>query len=119
MGGGDRTRVDEQWLLERGGLHDARILDCHVEDGDLVLRLDDQWSNFRNLDGDPGRQPGALVIASVQNHPDLDPLLREMLLDVELVRSGSDVGLRFHTLVCKPIELLGRSISWHPSDIES
>ena len=41
--------VDEAWLFERGGLHDA-YADCGcVHGADIVIRLDDEWANERGL----------------------------------------------------------------------
>jgi hypothetical protein len=38
-------RVTQEWLDARGGLHDARIDAIRSDGGELVLSIDDEWSN--------------------------------------------------------------------------
>lgn len=39
------TAIDQQWFHERGLLHDARITTVDHDPDQLILGIDDEWSN--------------------------------------------------------------------------
>ena len=41
--------IDEVWLFERGGLHDAWVDSICTEAGNIHIRLNDEWVNERGL----------------------------------------------------------------------
>jgi len=52
-------KITAEWFKERGGLHDARVLDAKVEATTVHIRINDEWANEQ----EPGDQPspGTLV----------------------------------------------------------
>lgn len=55
--------MDHDWLWDRGGLHDARIVSVTFQDGGLVLALTDEWANEN--DNRASASPGELILEGV------------------------------------------------------
>jgi len=55
--------VTSDWLYERGGLHDARVLDVRTVGSTLEIAFDDEWANERGISRPEGQAaPGTLVV---------------------------------------------------------
>lgn len=52
--------VDSDWLMARGGLHDARVQSATETDGCLVIEVNDEWANEH--DGDELRVAGSITL---------------------------------------------------------
>jgi hypothetical protein len=48
--------IDEHWLHERGGLHDAHVTGMRFSGGTLEIDIDDEWSNERGLSRPQGER---------------------------------------------------------------
>ena len=56
--------VTSEWLYERGGLHDARVVAVRTIGPVVEIALDDEWANERGLGQPEGQEaPGVLVVA--------------------------------------------------------
>lgn len=53
------TPITTAWLVERGLLHDARVLAAKVEGAKVYISIDDEWANEH--DGKDRRFAGSLV----------------------------------------------------------
>jgi len=51
--------ITAEWFEERGGLHDARVLDAKVEATTVHIRINDEWANEHQPDDQPS--PGTLI----------------------------------------------------------
>ena len=58
--------VTANWLHERGGFHDARVIDVHFEGSVAKIQINDEWANERGLSHPEGQEkPGTLVVAGI------------------------------------------------------
>jgi hypothetical protein len=44
--------IDSRWFLERGDLHDARLIAVRLVAGSIEITFDDEWANERGLSED-------------------------------------------------------------------
>jgi hypothetical protein len=56
---GVRSVIDESWLTERGGLHDARVVAVSEDGNGLSITIDDELSN--DLDDNHLPRAGTLI----------------------------------------------------------
>ncbi|MGN6148475.1 MAG: hypothetical protein ACTHPD_08060 [Rhizomicrobium sp.] len=108
------TSIDEQWLFDRGELHDARVLAWRFEQGVVTIQLDDAWSNFEGLPEYPGKEEGCLVVSGAKHCPDFASVISELVLSVVLVKNDNIKGLKVRTIAYPPIEVVGEGVFWHP-----
>ena len=55
--------ITAEWLHERGGLHDARVIEVCLEGPVAKIHIDDEWANERGLSRPEGQEsPGTLVL---------------------------------------------------------
>jgi hypothetical protein len=55
--------VTSEWLYERGGLHDARVVWVRKIGSVVEIAVDDEWANARGLSQPEGQEtPGVLVV---------------------------------------------------------
>lgn len=58
--------VTAAWIEERGGFHDARVVDVRFEGPVVEIDLDDEWSNQRGLRFPEGQvAPGTLRVEPI------------------------------------------------------
>jgi hypothetical protein len=58
--------VSSEWLHERGGLHDARVIDVRATGSATEIALDDEWANSRGFSLPEGQEaPGTLVVEGI------------------------------------------------------
>ena len=58
--------VTAKWLDERGGFHDARVVDVRAQGSVVEIQIDDEWANERGLSRPDGQEaPGTLVIDGI------------------------------------------------------
>jgi|GEM_PF-2356656 len=90
--------VSSEWLKERGGLHDARVVDVRWVGPDFEISFDDVWSNLRGWPGEggmpDGEAPGTLVLEDASlKEGDLSATDDGWVSGIDLV--GSEVHLDF------------------------
>ncbi|HXC53995.1 MAG TPA: hypothetical protein VNU97_01750 [Rhizomicrobium sp.] len=106
--------VDEQWLWERGGLHDSTILAWQAQGGATTFRIKDVWWNSEGFPDYKGPEPGSLVISGSGHAPDCAPIVAKVILDAALIRKDGLMGLCLVTSEHPPIEILGDAVRWYP-----
>jgi hypothetical protein len=109
---GEEQIVDEQWLFSRGNLHDARVVKLMRSDGDFLVLIANQWSNFDRSEH-PEPESGALIVKDVEGEPRVDPkALEERMMDVALVSTESGLILTMNAFGMHIIEAKGHSVVW-------
>ena len=58
--------LDQDWLTQRGDLHDARIKHIAKDGSNLVLHIEDEWWNEEGLPGYQGPSPVAVTVANAR-----------------------------------------------------
>jgi hypothetical protein len=66
-------RVDENWLLKRGCLHDARVVAACLDAGSLGLQFHDEWTNERGLNK-PENEEVPLILSFASANVLVQPL---------------------------------------------
>ncbi len=87
--------VTSKWVYERGGLHDARVIDVRVKGSVAEIALDDEWANERGLSLPEGQEaPGILVVEGISAMQDeLRAATGGWISEVEF--RGDELGLVF------------------------
>jgi hypothetical protein len=90
--------VDQQWLSERGNLHDSRIENVSRQAGNLLIAINDEWWNFEGLEEYKGPSPGMLILKGLVENPKIDSIaLAELIMDATIANDGSAVTLSIST----------------------
>jgi hypothetical protein len=60
-------QIDSLWFLERGDLHDARLIAVRLVTGSIEITFDDEWVNERGLSKDEAeRSPVTLAFTPAE-----------------------------------------------------
>lgn len=103
-------KIDDIWLTERGGLHDAKLLSVHSSDQAIEISISDEWVNERGLSLSNGEKaPGSLLLenASVIQGA-LDDANGGWILDVKI--HGTIIYFEFCDRA--PLALQASAINW-------
>lgn len=107
-------QVTAGWLHERGGLHDAWVIDVQFEGAVAKIQFDDEWANERGLSRPEGQEsPGTLVLDGLSTaRDDLLALSGGWVSYIEL--RGDELDLAF----CDRPQIYIRigSACWHSAD---
>lgn len=106
--------VDQQWLNELGGLHDARILRVTISGDDLVIKIDDLWSNFKDLPQYSRSFPGSFRLVGLSGSPRIDEqVTSESVMDFS-VENDRLTKLKIVCFGQYFIEAKGERLVWEP-----
>ena len=101
--------VTSEWLSERGGLHDARVLGARWNGPNIEVAVDDEWANERGLSFGQGQAAGTLVLEDpLTTTVDLSSVVGGWISEVSIL--GSAVQLAF----CDrdPLSFRVKAASW-------